>query len=46
MTVEYRTATVADAAALSAIGARTFTDTFGHLYQPDDLATFLKSHAV
>ena len=46
MTVEYRTATVADAAALSAIGARTFTDTFGHLYQPDDLATFLKSHVV
>ena len=46
MTVEYRTATVADAAALSAIGARSFTDTFGHLYQPDDLATFLKSHAV
>ena len=46
MTVEYRTATVADAPALSAIGARTFTDTFGHLYQPDDLATFLKSHAV
>jgi ribosomal protein S18 acetylase RimI-like enzyme len=46
MTVEYRTANVADAPALSAIGARTFTDTFGHLYQPDDLATFLKSHAV
>jgi diamine N-acetyltransferase len=46
MTVEYRTATVADAAALSAIGAQTFTDTFGHLYRPDDLAVFLKNHAV
>ena len=46
MTVEYRTATIADAAALSELGASTFTDTFGHLYQPDDLAVFLKNHSL
>ena len=46
MTVEYRDATIQDAAQLSALGAQTFTDTFGHLYQPDDLAVFLKNHSV
>ena len=46
MTVEYRTATIADAAALAELGASTFTDTFGHLYQPDDLAVFLKNHSI
>jgi GNAT superfamily N-acetyltransferase len=30
-----------DAATLSALGARTFTETFGHLYPPPDLAAFL-----
>lgn len=30
-----------DAEALAAIGARTFTETFGHLYPPQDLAGFL-----
>lgn len=44
MTVTYRNATIDDADALAVIGAETFTDTFGHLYQPDDLAVFLKSH--
>ena len=44
MTVTYRDATTDDADALAVIGAETFTDTFGHLYQPDDLAVFLKSH--
>jgi diamine N-acetyltransferase len=34
-----------DAATLAVLGAQTFTDTFGHLYQPEDLDTFLKSHA-
>jgi ribosomal protein S18 acetylase RimI-like enzyme len=46
MTVEYRTATATDAAALAELGASTFTHTFGHLYQPDDLAIFLKNHTV
>lgn len=30
-----------DADALAEIGARTFTETFGHLYPPEDLAHFL-----
>ena len=37
MSVAYRTATVRDAEALAELGIATFTDTFGHLYQPDDL---------
>ena len=44
MSVDYRMATAADAEALAELGARTFTDTFGHLYQPDDLAIFLQNH--
>ena len=36
-----RRAGPADAAAVAAIGARTFTETFGHLYPPADLARFL-----
>jgi ribosomal protein S18 acetylase RimI-like enzyme len=36
-----RRATPADAEALASIGARTFADTFGHLYPADDLAAFL-----
>jgi ribosomal protein S18 acetylase RimI-like enzyme len=31
-----------DAALLAALGARTFTETFGHLYPSEDLAAFLK----
>lgn len=46
MTVEYRSATVGDAAALAELGARTFTDTFGHLYQPSDLEIFLQNHSL
>ena len=45
MTITLRPATKDDAATLAALGARTFTDTFGHLYDPDDLDLFLKSHA-
>jgi ribosomal protein S18 acetylase RimI-like enzyme len=36
-----RRATAADAAVLSEIGARTFTETFAHLYPADDLQAFL-----
>ena len=40
-----RRATSDDAAALAELGAATFVDTFGHLYPPEDLQTFLaKSH--
>ena len=33
-----------DASAVSALSRRTFTDTFGHLYRPEDLAAFLAGH--
>lgn len=36
-----RRAGPADAETLSALGALTFTETFGHLYDPEDLANFL-----
>lgn len=36
-----RRADLSDVAALAAIGARTFSDTFAHLYPPEDLAAFL-----
>ncbi len=36
-----RRAALGDAALLAELGARTFTETFGHLYPPRDLATFL-----
>lgn len=44
MSVGYRMATTDDAAALAEVGARTFTHTFGHLYQPSDLEIFLQNH--
>lgn len=36
-----RLATLGDAGALAALGAATFTETFGHLYAEQDLAAFL-----
>jgi ribosomal protein S18 acetylase RimI-like enzyme len=45
MTVTYRNATAADADDLAELGSRTFTHTFGHLYQPDDLEIFLQNHS-
>lgn len=39
--IAYRDATRADAAAIAAFAARTFCDTFAHLYPPEDLAAFL-----
>src|SRR5690606_28796641 len=36
-----RRATVDDAATLTSLCARTFTETFGHLYPPEDLEAFL-----
>jgi len=42
-----RLATLEDALALSDLGGRTFTDTFGHLYKPEDLSLFLaKGHSI
>src|SRR5687767_9900406 len=40
-TATIRRATAADAAALAELGAATFTETFGHLYRPEDLQAFL-----
>lgn len=36
-----RRATIDDADTVSSLGARTFTETFAHLYPPEDLETFL-----
>jgi GNAT superfamily N-acetyltransferase len=42
-----RRAEAPDAPVLAALGARTFAETFGHLYPPRDLDDFLQStHAV
>lgn len=37
-----RTAVLADAAALAELGNVTFTETFGHLYTPENLASHLR----
>jgi len=42
VSLSIRRATVADAATLSSLCARTFTETFGHLYPPEDLDAFLR----
>lgn len=42
--IAYRDATPADAPALAELGATSFTQTFGHLYTPADLALFLDTH--
>ena len=44
--IRFRDAAPADAPALARLGARSFFETFGHLYDPADLALFLQSHAV
>jgi ribosomal protein S18 acetylase RimI-like enzyme len=41
-----RRATLADAAELAYLGEVTFTETFGHLYSPDDLASFVKGYSA
>ena len=45
--VTIRRALPGDASTLAALGAATFTETFGHLYPPEDLLAFLTaSHSV
>ena len=39
--MDLRPALAADAASLAELGARSFTVKFGHLYRPEDLASFL-----
>jgi diamine N-acetyltransferase len=41
-----RRAGVTDAAALAVITERTFTETFGHLYPPEDLAEYLRGNCT
>jgi ribosomal protein S18 acetylase RimI-like enzyme len=41
MTVTYRAADPSDAEAVADMFAASFTDTFGHMYDPEDLADFL-----
>lgn len=42
--ITYRDASPNDAALLSLLGRRSFTETFGHLYTPENLSSFLLSH--
>ena len=42
----FRDACPQDAPQIARLAARTFFETFGHLYDPADLALFLQSHAV
>jgi ribosomal protein S18 acetylase RimI-like enzyme len=46
MTLAYRDATPADAAALDQLFKTSFCDTFAHLYRPEDLNSFLLSFGV
>jgi GNAT superfamily N-acetyltransferase len=43
--IRYRDGTPDDAALLARLGARSFTETFGHLYSPENLAAFLVNHS-
>ena len=45
MDVAWRDAGPEDAALLGEIGRRTFIETFGHLYTPENLAAFLENHS-
>ena len=44
--VQFRNAGLNDAAALAELGAQSFTETFGHLYAPDNLEAFLLNHSA
>lgn len=44
--MNFRDATPDDAPAIARLGARSFFETFGHLYDPADLAIFLQNHSV
>ena len=46
MIPEFRNAGVSDAEALAALGRRSFSETFGHLYSADNLAAFLATHSA
>ncbi len=43
--LEFRDAGPGDAAILAALARQTFSETFGHLYSPDNLNAFLAGHS-
>jgi GNAT superfamily N-acetyltransferase len=43
--VTFRDAGPEDASALAELGRQSFVETFGHLYEPEDLAAFLLRHS-
>lgn len=43
--IRYTDAAPSDAAAVAALARRTFAETFGHLYSPENLALFLDRHS-
>jgi GNAT superfamily N-acetyltransferase len=43
--IRFRNAAASDAAERGERGRRTFTETFGHLYTPENLAAFLLNHS-
>jgi ribosomal protein S18 acetylase RimI-like enzyme len=43
--IVWRDAGPDDAGTLAAIGRQSFTETFGHLYSPENLAAFLENHS-
>lgn len=45
MPVDLRTPAPDEAAIIAGLARRCFTETFGHLYRPDDLALFLQGHS-
>lgn len=45
MTLRFRDAGPDDAAALARLGEASFTETFGHLYSPENLRAFLTNHS-
>jgi GNAT superfamily N-acetyltransferase len=46
MTITYRGAIIADAAALDHIFRASFCDAFAHLYRPEDLEAFLSNFSI
>ena len=45
MPIDLRTPAPDEAATIADLARRCFTETFGHLYRPDDLALFLQGHS-
>jgi ribosomal protein S18 acetylase RimI-like enzyme len=46
MTIKFRNGRPDDAETLAELGRRSFVETFGHLYSPEDLRAFLDTHTA